>query len=251
MSDGTQMTVISESMFNLTFVANQTPYDGYVKLEHGGFLFVLSQTVPIPIRTWGIGDLSEFEQHNQVVYTTAFVSNVPENAVWLCTKKVSSKENGKKVWDSVNYVASLRATVLTTYFEFKNGLLNMYRPITSTTAASYSGTSLWKSTSKSLIRIKGFSVGLTGLGIFYDYRIGVPRYNAGVRDGWEVSPQDAKINTIVSLYSLLINPTIGIVYFGFGALYPEKDGFKAASEAATEAEEKMMEYSWYNYFNKM
>ena len=162
------------------------------------------------------------------------------------TMNPSSNGNGKGLLDKINFIAGFKATVISIGYEARLQRLSMYRPLTG--MFERSGSSLWLSASKVSNAAKGFGAGTVGIGIGYDYLIGVPRYQRGIRDGWVVSPQKAAINTGVSLYSLKFAPHLGIVYFGYEAFYP--GGFLGASQAATEADERMMEYDWYNYFNK-
>ena len=82
-----------------------------------------------------------------------------------------------------------------------------------------------------------------------DFGVGVPSYyRNGPIHPLSVSPTKASVNLGVGAYSLYVNPAASPIYFGYELFYP--GGFRGASEAATEAEQGMMQYPWYNYFNK-
>ncbi len=125
----------------------------------------------------------------------------------------------KSTLDKFNYLASLKATGASAYYSAMLNRWSMYRPLESS-ILSLKGSSKYMSAFKGVNAAKGVGFGLTGVGIVYDYTIGVPRYNKGISDEWSVSPQKARLNTGVALYSLTINPAIGILYFGIDAFYP-------------------------------
>lgn len=83
-----------------------------------------------------------------------------------------------------------------------------------------------------------------------DFGIGVPSYyRNGPNHPLSVSPGKASLNLGVSVYSMYANPAAAPIYFGYDLFYP--GGFKGATEAVRQADERMMEHSWFNYFNKM
>ncbi|GAO29182.1 RHS repeat-associated core domain-containing protein [Geofilum rubicundum] len=135
---------------------------------------------------------------------------------------IAANWGGTKGWfDKFNFIAGVKATGASAFLDSQLNSLSMLRPIVDNSGATvYQGSSKWLSTFKASKVVKGFGFGLTGLGIGYDYLYGVPRYNQGIRDEWSVNPFKADLNTGVALYSLFVNPFLGIGYFGIDAFYP-------------------------------
>jgi hypothetical protein len=134
-------------------------------------------------------------------------------------RNAAANGGGKNLLDQGNYLAALKAAGATAYFSARLNRWSMYKPLESS-LVSYRGAGKYMSAFKGVNAAKGVGFGLTGIGIGYDLLIGVPRYQRGIRDEWSVSPQKAGLNTGVALYSLSINPAVGVLYFGIDAFYP-------------------------------
>lgn len=134
----------------------------------------------------------------------------------------NSGGSGKEIYDGFMFVAGLKATGASLLLDSRLATLNMYRPIMTTGGRTlYGGTSLYSSTLKLSQGVKGVGFGLAGLGVLYDYTIGIQRYNKyGANDPWAVSPNKAAVNTEVTAWSLFVSPPVGVLYFGIDAFYP-------------------------------
>ncbi len=149
---------------------------------------------------------------------------------------------GKTVYDGVNYLAGIKATIETAAFTVKLNRLHMYRPVVTQGGKTlFKSTNLFQETLKVRNSSRAFGFGLVGLGILYDFTIGSYMYDKHGDDSvWAVSPDKAKVNTVVTLWSLFFSPAIGTLYFGIEAFYP--GGWPEAMRAQCEMHKEYREF---------